>query len=200
MPEAFELLYAASCLFIRVIPCSDGSHTRGLVSSIALRAVVEVGVWSARAIHAYIPRHRDMRASVRHAHDGHDGDLNQRSVRVETRREPTYTTGRTDRSCLQLWQKRFLVFIWDRADDVHKPGNSSKAILLAHLRSQLVERHRLVCIVCLDQFCGNTRGNTEERFRLRWAYRPMVRLSTRYGAARRTFGFGPLHHLVKIGG
>ena len=97
--KSFQLLNAATRLFIWVITGPDGTHTRRLVPSVALRAVVEIGVRSTRAVsagvvssqgighsrhqthsHTDIPCHGDVRASMGLAHDRNHRDLNNKII------------------------------------------------------------------------------------------------------------------------
>lgn len=50
VPQAFELLDSAACLFVGVIPCPDRTHTCGFVSRVALRTVVKVRIGTSWAV------------------------------------------------------------------------------------------------------------------------------------------------------
>ena len=48
--QTFQLLDPTSRLLIRIIPSTNSTHTRRLISCIALCAVIEVGIWASGAI------------------------------------------------------------------------------------------------------------------------------------------------------
>lgn len=60
-------------------PCPNGTHAGGLVSSVGLRAVLEVGVGTAGAVDTDVPGGGDVGATVRLRHDGDDGDTRRRA-------------------------------------------------------------------------------------------------------------------------
>ena len=65
-------------LKVGIVPRPDGSHRGRLVPGVGLGRVLEVRVGTSRAVDADVARHADVRASVRLAHDGDDGDLKNR--------------------------------------------------------------------------------------------------------------------------
>ena len=88
MSQTLQLFYPPSRLLVWIIPSTDGTHARRLVPCIALRAIIKVRVWATWAVtsatrlvgrirgirpsaHAYVPRHRDVWATMRLAHHGH---------------------------------------------------------------------------------------------------------------------------------
>ena len=62
-------------LKVGVVSGPDGSHRGRFVSGVGLGRVLEVRVWASRAVHADVSGHADVRASMRLAHDGDNGDL-----------------------------------------------------------------------------------------------------------------------------
>ncbi len=54
-----------------------------------------------------------------------------------------------------LGSQRFLVLVWNGADDVDKPRDASESEFFAHLGANLVQRHRLVCIVSFNELRCN---------------------------------------------
>lgn len=50
MTKPFQLLYTRSSLHIRIVSSSNSSHACGLIACVALRAVLKVGIWAARAV------------------------------------------------------------------------------------------------------------------------------------------------------
>lgn len=94
MSQTFQLLHSPPGLFVRVVACSYCAHAGWLVACIALRAVIEVGIWSAGTVtvgsseiepllmrdrydhlHANVPSHRYMWTSVGFAHYSNHSDL-----------------------------------------------------------------------------------------------------------------------------
>ena len=61
VPQAAQLVHAAARLHVGVVARADGAHARRLVPRVALRAVLEVAVGAARAVHADRARCRDVR-------------------------------------------------------------------------------------------------------------------------------------------
>lgn len=94
MSQAFQLLHSPPSLFVRIIACPYCAHAGWLVACIALRAVIEVRIWSAGTVtvcsseielllmsdrydhlHTYVPGHRYMWTSVGLAHYSNHSDL-----------------------------------------------------------------------------------------------------------------------------
>jgi len=72
--QAPQLLDARARLRIGVVPRADRAHARRLVARVRLRAVLKVRVGPSRAVDADGARRGEVRAAVRLAHDGDDGD------------------------------------------------------------------------------------------------------------------------------
>ncbi len=181
--KAFELLYAASCLFVRVIACPDSTHTGRLVTCIALRAVIEVRVgssWTVSAGSSAVSPAKDEGPAYTQifpvmAMCGHRCGLHITATTAifriceHARSEKlglTYPTCGSDRTCSKLGQQSFLVVIRDGTDDIHQSGYSAEPILLAHFGAEFVEGHGLVRIVRLDEFSRDTGSNSKQCFGL----------------------------------
>lgn len=106
MAERLDLVHASAGLLIGIVPRADGTHGSGFISSVGLSGVLEVGVRATGAVHANVTCVGDMRATVRLAHDGHDGD----------------TRGRADGLCNQFGEDIFLIVLWDSGDDGRQRG------------------------------------------------------------------------------
>ena len=76
----------------------------------------------------------------------------------------THSTRCSNRPRLELGQQSFLVIIWDCANNVYQPRDTAKAVLLAHLRPELIERYSLVCIMGFDELSCDTRGYAKQGF------------------------------------
>lgn len=85
------------------------------------------------------------------AHDGYDGNLYscEHTDKMVDNME-TYTACCSDGASLQFRQQSLLVVIWYCAYNVDESGDAAIAVLLAHLRSQLIEGYSLVCVMSLD--------------------------------------------------
>lgn len=178
MTEALELLYAASCLFVRVIASPDSPHAGRLVTCVALRAVIEVRVGSSGTVSAGS-------SAVSSAQDedlaytqmfpvmamcGHRCGLHITATTAifhicEHAHSEwlglTYPTRSPYRTCSKLRQQGFLVVIRDGTDDIHQSGYSAEAMFFAHLRAEFVKRHGLVGIVRLNKLRCDTRSNSK---------------------------------------
>ncbi len=62
-------------LKVGVVPGPDGSHGSGLVARVGLSRVLKVRVRPARAVHADVASHVDVRTAVGLAHNSNYGDL-----------------------------------------------------------------------------------------------------------------------------
>lgn len=71
MPQLSQLVHSSSSLHIWVVPGSYCSHACRLIPRVALCAVLEVRVWSARAVDADVAGGGNVRAPVRLGHDCH---------------------------------------------------------------------------------------------------------------------------------
>lgn len=77
-----QLIHAAARLTEGVVPGAHRSHGRGLVAGVGLRAVLEVAVRAAGAVHAHLARQRDVWAAVRLAHHRHHCDAGRGADRL----------------------------------------------------------------------------------------------------------------------
>lgn len=135
--KAFELLYAASCLFVRVIPSPDSSHTSWFVTCVALRTVVEVRVGSSRAV-SEGPSAVSLRQKTKTRHtrkyfqswrcaDTGEACTSQLPLRSFTsvsmphseNFRVTYPARGSDRTRSELRQQSFLVVVRDGTDDIY---------------------------------------------------------------------------------
>lgn len=69
--------------------------------------------------------------------------------------ELAYSTCRPYWSCTELGKERLLVVVRNRADDIDKPGDTSKAKLFGHLGAELIERDGFVGVMRFDQLCSD---------------------------------------------
>ena len=72
VPQLSQLVNSSTSLHIWVVARSDGAHAGGLITSVALRAVLKVGVWSARAVDTDVACCGYVRTPVRLGHDCYD--------------------------------------------------------------------------------------------------------------------------------
>lgn len=93
--QLLQLLDSVPRLQERMVARSDRPHARRLVSRVALRRVLEVAVWAARTVDANIPRHANMRATMRFAHHS----------------DYSYSTRRPNRLSAQFGQEEMLCFL-----------------------------------------------------------------------------------------
>ena len=121
--QGLELVDAASGLLEGVVARADGAHGGRLVARVGLGAVLEVGVGPAGAVDADVARVGDVRASVRLAHDGDDGDARRRA------------DGLGD----QLGQDVLLVVLGHGGDDGRQRRHGADPVLLGAPRTQAVK-------------------------------------------------------------
>jgi hypothetical protein len=109
------------------LPCPNGTHAGGFVSSVGLRAVLEVGVGTARAVDTDVTGGSDVGATVRLRHDGDDGDTRRRAHGLSA----------------QPRQQRGAVGLGHGSDHLHQLGRSRQTVSPARGGLERVEVHVL---------------------------------------------------------
>lgn len=109
------------------LPCPNRSHTSGLVASVRLSTVLEVGVRPAGAVHADVPGGGDVGAPMGLRHDCHDGD----------------PRGSPDRLGPELGEQGLAVRVGQRGDHLHELRGAREAVLAARGGLERIEVHVL---------------------------------------------------------
>jgi hypothetical protein len=87
-------------------------------------------------------------------------------VKIDDTRTRTYAACSPDRPRFQLREKILLVVIRNGRDDVYEARDSSESVFFADLGPELVQGNCLASVVSLDELSGDSRGNSQELFRL----------------------------------